>query len=557
MAEVYACGNCGGALRVSKGVSIVECPYCGYSNNVTQLQDDLKAFKQEVQSWLMDLGVAGQAGIDAGLRRLYFNNEIYPDLMTQLANIVSNTDDILDYPIVYLGLYRKFPDLGLRRKWSADIGKPMKEYARRLSSPDLLAFAPDPASQKKILDLRLQATMIPTLMDVVNMSSTPSPENLLRSANSLDALANDVDEMISVISTDPALAPYVNYYSILKERFVIAAETYRKIRDAVLEREDIDEAWTEERVKALQELRARVRAIKGISVVEQVPLDYGLGNDISAIKSWDGLVGTYIEITNRPLADFISSLEKFTDATFFYRAASRPGIDQSWFFDNVDSHKFAWFVDGLRKAVKGRDVKIIDPQRKAKSAKFLYPMYLLHVEAILRSGSLWWKKGVTEDFHVLVDGAFHMFDGFYQGDYPLLMTPIGKKLVGKPLERKLDLVAKMSSGPAPSGPLVLPPAVSPQDAVNLFINAHNFREEAEFARSEGRTIEVPSSYKKRGFDPGRVKAVNPRAVGLYYIPLIMERDRLALAAEDFGLETYLPHRARLASLFSEFKRQIA
>ncbi|MCF2138379.1 MAG: hypothetical protein K9W43_14200 [Candidatus Thorarchaeota archaeon] len=556
MSEVYACGNCGGALDVREGVSIVECPYCGFKNEVSKLKVDLEAFKQEMQSWLTNLGVTGQASVDVGLRRLYFTNEIYPDLVTQLANIVSQTDDILDYPLVYLRMYQKFPDLGLRRQWSASIGKPMKDYARRLGSPDLLAFAPDAESKKKIMDLRLQALMIPTLMDIVSLSSDPSPDNLRRSANSLDTIIQEIDKVLSTISGDSSLQAYENYYTIMKRRFEIAAATYQKITEAVSDRHDLDDSWVQEQIKTLHRLRSDLDLIQGISVVEKVPLDFGIDNDISSLMTWDGIIATYIALTNRPLIDFIAALEQFTDATFFYAQPAKKGIDQSWFFDFVDSKKYAWFIDGLRATVRSGELKIIDPQRKADSAPYLYPLYLLRVEAILRSGSLWWKKGETEDFHVLVDGAFQLFPGFYKGDYPMLMTPVGKKIVGKSLDSKLEAVAKISARTVPKSAEILPPTVAPQDVIGLFTYAHNFREEAEFARAEGRMIEVPSSYKKRGFDPGRVKAVNPEVVGLYYAPLISVKGRYVLALDGLELETYLPHRGQLALRYSEFLKQI-
>ncbi len=556
MSEVYACGNCGGALDVKKGESIVECPYCGFKNEVSQLKVDMDAFKQEVQSWLVDLGVTAQAGVDAGLRRLYFNNEIYPDLVTQLANIVSNTDDILDYPLVYLSIYKKFPDLGLRREWSADIGKPMKDYARRLGAPDLLAFAPDAESKRKILDLRLQALMIPTLLDIVNLNEDPTPDNLRRSANSIDAVVREIDAVLTAISGDSSQAMYQNYYSVMKQRFEIAAETYRRIVDAIVNREGLDDDWVSEQIKSLEKLRVDLGGLQGVSVVERVPLDFGLENDISSLNTWDGVTATYTLLSNRPLIDFIRSLEQFTDATFFYKQPSEAGIEQSWFFETVDSKKFSWFVSNISASVKSRELKIIDPHNEMDSAQYLYPVYLLHVEAILRTGSLWWKKGETEDFYVLVDGAFHMYDGFYKGNYPLLMTPIGKKVVGKRLESKLEDITKISARSVPTGVEVIPPVVDPKNAVDLFISAHNFREEAEFARTEGKQVSVPVSYKKRGFDPGRVKAVSPTVAGLYYAPLVVTKGKFTLKLEDLEMEPYLPHRSKMAYLYSEFLKQI-
>ena len=116
--KIFACGNCGGALEVSEKQSIIKCVYCGYSNDVTNLENDLQEFKGEVKAWLANLGAVGGAGMDVTMRQIYFRDTIYPALCTEFSNLVGDTEDILDFPLAYLHIYSKIPDL-IRRKESS------------------------------------------------------------------------------------------------------------------------------------------------------------------------------------------------------------------------------------------------------------------------------------------------------------------------------------------------------------------------------------------------------------------------------------------------------
>jgi hypothetical protein len=49
---------------------------------------------------------------------------------------------------------------------------------------------------------------------------------------------------------------------------------------------------------------------------------------------------------------------------------------------------------------------------------------------------------------------------------------------------------------------------------------------------------VPKSYGMKGFDPGKVKAIEPKTVELVYIPFAIGEKKVALAGEPLGLNNY-------------------
>lgn len=554
--KTYACGQCGGALEVADKAKTANCAYCGYSNDITNMEKEFQKFKSEVQSWLMDLGVDSHSGVDAGMRRLYFKDEIYPDLCTEFTNVVGDTDDILDYPLLYLPVYRNLPDLAIRRKWSVDDGKPMKELGRRLESPQLKAFAPDALSQKLLLELKLKALMIPMLMDVIALSSSPDDINLQRSSSILKALADEVRAIVKVTSKDKTLEDQKVYYEMLESRLRINSEAYSRLSKSVSSRNLLDKEWLNSQMKVLYEQRAALKGLANVSVIDKIPLDYGLSNDGASLVTWNNILKSYLTLTEKPFTEFVSLLEQFAVQTFFFEKQAHVGVDIAWFTDSTDSQKFAWFIDALCSTCTTDSVKMISAENKTKG-RFLYPFYYLNVETILRSGSLWWKKGKAEDFHVLIDAGFNLYDGFYRGDYPSLMTPVGKKIVGQDLERILDSLETTEATPVPSEMTLLPPIVSPQDATNIFIQAHNFRDEAEYARAEDISVDVPKSYKKKGFDPGRVKAVMPKYVGLFHVPMAIKDGSTILYGDEYGLDRTLSHRMNLAKGFTGFKQGLS
>ncbi len=554
--KIYSCGQCGGPLQVSGDESVVVCSYCGFSNNVVSLEADFESFKKEVKSWLSNLGVVGQSGIDAGMRLLYFKDEIYPDLATEFTNIVGDVDVILDYPLVYLPIYSQLPDLAVRTQWDMSNGKPMKKYARKLESPELMSFAVDAKTKKLLLELRLDATLIPMLMDVVNLTIKPTPEHLQQCANTLEYLAQEIDPLITSLAGDDDLKDYVIYYEILKERIALAAESYKLLAETIANRSPVEKAWLNNTVRRLVEMRAQTKALGGVSVIDRVPMEAGLANDAEALLTWRDVVSSYLEITEKPFEDFITSLNAFSAKTFFYNQKPRPGVDTTWFTDNMDSKKFTWFVGALGRAINERTIVVVPPDKGPQDAPFYYPFYFIYVKTILRSGALWWKKGESEDFYALCDAAFNLFPNFYSGDYPSLLTPSGKKIIGKKVDNLLESLKELQpSGVSPES-LVLPPTVSPQDAEMIFVQAHNFREEAEIAKSEGRVVEVPSSYKRKGFDPGRVKAVIPQVKALYYLPMAIVNGKPIVFGEKYGIETELAFRRKFASDFEMFLRSI-
>ncbi len=555
--EVYSCGQCGGPLEVSVNESVVICQYCGFANNIANLETELARFKKEMSSWLSRLGVVGQTGIDTGMRLLYFKDEIYPDLATEFTNLMGNEDISLDFPLVYLKIYSQLPDLSPRFRWTAASGKPLKDFARRLESPELQSFAVNAETKKMLLELKLDALMIPMLMDVINLSLDPEPENFIRCANTLSLLAKEVHAIVEAIQGDDTFNDYSAFYSIFENRLNIASTTYRLLAEKIDNHENIDKLWLNDTVRELIEMRAQLKGLGGVSIIHRVPMEAGLANDAESLLTWREIMRSYVSITKGTFNEYINALNQLAIRTFFFKKQALNNIDISWFTDNIDTKKFTWFIGEVSSAINRREVRIIPPDKGPRNAPFLYPFYLIYVRTILKTGVLWWKRGEVEDFYALCDAGFNLYSGFYGGDFPSLLTPSGKKVVGKNLEKTLEALKYIEPEPAPLDSIVIPPIISPQDAEMIFIQAHNFREEAELAKAEGSRIEIPSSYKRKGFDPGRVKAVDPEVKGLYYVPMAIVKNVPTVYGKKYEIETKLDHRLMLANAFVEFLKKIA
>ncbi|MHA1288951.1 MAG: hypothetical protein ACTSPB_16290, partial [Candidatus Thorarchaeota archaeon] len=103
----------------------------------------------------------------------------------------------------------------------------------------------------------------------------------------------------------------------------------------------------------------------------------------------------------------------------------------------------------------------------------------------------------------------------------------------------------------------LPPTVSPENVVSLYTAAHNYLEEAELSIAEGKTISVSSSYRKMGFDSGKVKALSAEVIDLVYLPMVMVGNETEVHGKHLGLECKLPHRIKLCQAYMNFMQQIA
>jgi len=558
--RVFACGTCGGALEVDEKQAIIKCTYCGYTNDVASLEKDFEEFKDEVKSWLTNLGAVGGSGMDVIMRQIYLRDNIYPTLCTEFSNLIGDTEDILDYPLAYLPMFSKMPDLSVRTGWSQTQGKPMKEFARKLDSPELLAFASDPESIRLIHELRLRALITPTLMDVVSLSNSPNPANFRHISKSLDYIASQIKPLIDLKADDEPAKESQTYYRLLSERFEMTAEALSKYAESLESRSPMEERWCEGVTERTEKMRETLRGTKHLSVIDRVLLDAGLENDRGALAAGYNLVSQYLNITDAPYEKYIEAVSRFTERTLF-QSPSGERVDLSWFAYSINVEKLSWFLSSLNNAINEKSVIIMAEQpevdawvKRAKKPQrfYLYPFYLLRVKAILKSGFLLWKKGDEESFYSLCDGCFNLYDGFHKGDFPSLMTPGFKKMVGSNRETLIDSMFKKGACSVPANWRILPPTTTPANVIRLYTEAHNLLEEAEFSKKEGVSVTIPSSYSSRGFDAGKVKALTPEVLGLVYLPMVIEQGKSLVMGKHLGLDENLSHRMNLLSAMEVF-----
>jgi hypothetical protein len=557
--EVYACGNCGGALDIDKDAKAVVCMYCGYTNDSGALREDLEKFRKEVASWLSNLGTVGGTGMDVGMRSVYFRDSIYPSLLTEFSNIAGDTDDVLNLPLFYLQVYSKIPELQVTTSWVPSQGKPLKEFARKLESPDLTSFAPAGKSQRMLYELRLRSLMMPMLMDVIDLSSEPNEENLQHCSKTLGKLAQEIDHFISIDSVLEGEDEYKSYYKLLNERFGISSEAFSNFAKAASKSGSIDEEWFKTSIETLNELRGSLKDISKISVTDKVLLESGIENDTNAITAGYDLINLYPSITSTNFINYVDAVTKLASQTLF-QMPTEEGPDLSWFTCGINSAKLSWFLKQLSLIFRREFYHIMASKEdvgtwlaKQRAERFvLYPFYLSKIKTVLKSGFLLWKKGEEEEFYSLCDAAFNLYPGFSHGDYPSLMTPGFKKMLGSTRERLIISLSTAQGQKKPDNWLALPPTVDSHDVMAIYSAAHNYLEEADLAAAEGLPVTIPKSYKSKGFDPGKVKSLSAEVLDIVYLPLALSSSSCNLMGTHLGIDEDLPHRARLCFAFDEF-----
>ncbi len=559
---VLACGNCGGALEVNEGDKICVCRYCGFSNEVVTMEQDLERFKQEMVSWVSGLGTAGGSNVDAGMRRVYFQDSIYPSVLTEFSNLVGETQDVLDFPLVYLRIFNRVPGLEIQSSWNPQHGKPLKELARKLASPEFGGFVSGAEGRWQVSELRFRSICIPMLMDVITLANTPSEKSFKQSSNILSQLASESDKLAR--GAEESDAECANYYDLLSKRFKIASDSFTTFSETINSGKRIPQEWLDGELSQLKELQAQLSELQKLSVTDRVYLQTGLENDASATSAAFSISNLYPSITQVPFENYMQAVESLAERTLF-RAPPDNMEHLSWFGFGLDSTKLSWFLTALETTITRDSYPIMaEPEaigawlRKKRNVKgiFLYPFYLARITTVLKSGFLLWKKGEEEAFLSLCDAAYNLAPNFCNNDFPSLMTPGFKKMVGSKREQVLIELAKQNARPKPEHWVALPPTVTPQDIQLLYRTAHNYLEETQLSATQGKVASIPSSYKKMGFDPGKVKALSVEVSQLVFLPLAVTSDGVDLLGQHLDLECGLAHRYDLCKEYMDFTKSI-
>jgi len=562
--KVYACGNCGGALELIPKETVMVCAYCGFTNEKADLESELDEFKKEISGWLSTIGAVGGTGTDVAMRKMYFNDSVYPSLVTEFSNLVGDTEDIIDFPLCYLRIFRRIPDLVVQTKWNPEQGKPMKDFARKLESPELANFAPDPDSQWRLNELKFRSLSIPMLMDILSLAETPNAESFVLCSNTLLKLASEASK-VKDAAQNSGLSSSSQYYALLASRLTLSGDSFLQFAKTIENGDQIEKDWLKEQLTKLDETCSTLKEIEDLSVTDRVSLEYGLDNDANAISAAFNLANLYPTITKTSFEKYITAVESLAAETLFI---SPPDDNEqlSWFTFDMTSKKLSWFLSSLHTTINRKFFRIlVEPstigpwmkKKKSPTQFFLYPFYVLKVKTVLKSGFLLWKKGTEEEFISLCDAAFNIYPGFLHGDFPSLMTPGFKKMVSSKRESLIQGLLTADAKGSPPNWTVLPPSVSPENVEALYTAAHNYLEESELSILEGKAITIPASYRKMGFDSGKVKALSAKVIDLVFLPMVLEGNQTEVLGKPLGLECKLPHRINLCHAYMKFIAQIS
>ena len=408
--------------------------------------------------------------------------------------------------------------------------------------------------------------MTPMLMDVKELNSHPSAENFTRASNTLNYLAKQIQPLINLPAQDEPSKDRQSYYILLEKRIRLGAEALEKYAQAICDRDLTEEEWCQATTDLVGSMRNSLKEVTHLPIIDRVLLDTGLENDSSALSAGYNITSLYTKITTVPYERYIEAITNLSSKTILYGpTSSKSHIDLSWFSYSMTAEKFSWFLSLLHKTMTSKSFRVMADSNsinswlnkmKNPSGWFLYPFFLLKVRSMLKSGFLLWKKGEEETFYSMCDAAFNLYPDFYRGDYPTLMTPCFKKMIGSKYEKQIQ--SYMGSNPQPLAPswTALPASVSSANAVRIYSETHNLLEEAEIYREEGRTVTMSPSFRKKGFDTGKVKALAPEVIDVVYLPMVIDSGHAKVMGSHLGIEEDLPHRLQLASSMTLFLRDI-
>nr|MDO8080290.1 hypothetical protein [Candidatus Freyarchaeota archaeon] len=555
LTKYYVCGNCGAPLDVSEGKAVVKCVYCSYVNETASIEDEMRRLMDDVRGWLSNIGVIGGAAVDAEMRALYFDDRIFPSLAVEFTNVVGDFVEPLNFPLLYTSFYDTVPDLQLDFKWDTRMGKPLQELAYKLSLPDVKSFATTPKSAEKLKALEFRAWTIPLLLNVLEFSMRNDADGYVMAMKNCERLKEKAEEIMNVSEGDKKI-----YHEILAERYNIATQYLKELAHKTVEKSTISEDSLKKTCGNLDELTNRLMKLKGAPRVDRIIVEEGLKKDEESYRTFSSLLHLNT-LSEKPFNEFMKSFERLVKSTIINpreEVLNRmpEGLDISWFTETLELPKLSWFIETLKAILTKRSVKTYglqeaenwaDKNVKKPYRLYLYPFYIVKVATILKRGMLFWKKGEENAFYSLCDAAYNLSNQlFLEADYPSVLTPGFSKAINTKLGKEIENLKELPKKAPPKSVVIIPPTVTPSDAENLYQQAFTFREERLLLMKEtGQTFKVPKSYGEKGFDPGKVKAIQPKTVELIHIPLAIGERKAALMGERFDLDQ-LPHRQKLA-----------
>ncbi|WXG41686.1 MAG: hypothetical protein WED07_13140 [Candidatus Freyarchaeum deiterrae] len=561
--KYYMCKNCGAPLSVTKKDEILNCIYCGGVNQISNIEDEMSKFMNDIAKWLSSVGAVGGEGTDAAMRARYFADRIFPSLAVEFTNVVGDFVEPLEFPILYASFYDTLPNLRLDFEWRTSMGKPLQELAYKLSLPNVTGFATTPEAKEKLMSLELRSWTIPLLLNIMGLAESDIVENYMMATKSCDRIVEKIQESMNFVEGDKKA-----YYDILAERFRLSSQYISELANKIAEKDNITEDFLQKSYETIGSLTNRLRELKEAPRVDRILVEEGLKRDGESYTTFSSILSLYT-LSKKPFNNFMQAFKRIVESTVI-----RPSqkvldmvpdvIDMSWFTGTLELDKVSWFMENLKTVLTKRSFKTYgiseaenwaEKNVKGSYELYLYPFYLVKVATILKRGMLLWKKGEENAFYGLCDAAYNISDQlFLEADYPSVLTPGFSKVIGTNLGSQMEELTSIGASAAKKSVVVLPPTVTPSDAQNLYLQAFRFREERELLVKEtGARLRLPSSYGSKGFDPGKVKAIVPKTEDLIYLPYVLGQKKSGLVGEQFNLEQ-LPHRQKLVEEMRLFQQ---
>lgn len=255
--KYYMCKNCGAPLSVTKKDEILNCIYCGGVNQISNIEDEMSKFMNDIAKWLSSVGAVGGEGTDAAMRARYFADRIFPSLAVEFTNVVGDFVEPLEFPILYASFYDTLPNLRLDFEWRTSMGKPLQELAYKLSLPNVTGFATTPEAKEKLMSLELRSWTIPLLLNIMGLAESDIVENYMMATKSCDRIVEKIQESMNFVEGDKKA-----YYDILAERFRLSSQYISELANKIAEKDNITEDFLQKSYETIGSLTNRLRELK-------------------------------------------------------------------------------------------------------------------------------------------------------------------------------------------------------------------------------------------------------------------------------------------------------
>lgn len=283
------CPFCNAAQAVRDGGSY-SCEFCLQGFSVQQARNEEGRLTAEIEAWLQQrVGAsgAGSSTIDASSRAYIFQNKMLPDIRRDVDRALEILGDHAQYPLVDDPIRaraesgdRPNPLLSLRKQI---LG--FKGLRARLSSEQVTSFAMAPSDKAAIERMDQQISDALHFSNIIEASSTRSPEGYAAARRNLEQLAADAERSLSI--GNQVEQGHYPFLSAQLERFRCLAEVCRVYESAA----SPNSISGSDAARQLEDLATRLRTVgaqienSGYSPAEALPLLVGIQKETAGCEA--------------------------------------------------------------------------------------------------------------------------------------------------------------------------------------------------------------------------------------------------------------------------------